>query len=204
MNSFWTTSIWRISMKNFSLLSNCSLLSFNWVLSLILRPTVSRSVRLGIKHPSGAYDQILITVRQLRIYWRGALYLWREDGFVDYNCCWPSPALSFSYPSPVGLATIFYCLRFETSLFVASYDSQGYGGGTRPHLHTGLTRSSPLIQESTAFYNFHAAEIEVTISNSSCYSVFPLPRNVCQISWQRFDSCKRIRCCRNRCQLTVA
>jgi hypothetical protein len=24
--------------------------------------------------------------------------------------------------------TIFYCLRFETSLFVASYDSHGYGG----------------------------------------------------------------------------
>jgi hypothetical protein len=47
---------------------------------------------------------------------------------------------------------IFYCLRFETpttwrarlcpkamgSLFVASYDSQGDGGGIRPRLHTGL------------------------------------------------------------------
>jgi hypothetical protein len=33
--------------------------------------------------------------------------------------------------------TIFYCLRFETSLFVASYDSQGYGGGIRSCLHTG-------------------------------------------------------------------
>jgi hypothetical protein len=32
---------------------------------------------------------------------------------------------SFSSPSPLGLATIFYCLTFETSLFVASYDSQG-------------------------------------------------------------------------------
>jgi hypothetical protein len=37
-----------------------------------------------------------------------------------------------------GLATVFYCLRFETSLFVASYDSQGHGGGIRPRLHTGL------------------------------------------------------------------
>jgi hypothetical protein len=45
---------------------------------------------------------------------------------------------SFSGPSPLGLATIFYCLRFETSLFVASYDSQGHGGGSRPRLHTGL------------------------------------------------------------------
>jgi hypothetical protein len=39
---------------------------------------------------------------------------------------------SFSGLSPAGLATIFYSLRFETSLFVASYDSQGYGGGIRP------------------------------------------------------------------------
>jgi hypothetical protein len=37
----------------------------------------------------------------------------------------------------LGLATIFYCLRFETSLFVASYDSQGHGGDIRPRLHTG-------------------------------------------------------------------
>jgi hypothetical protein len=35
----------------------------------------------------------------------------------------------------LGLVTIFYCLRFETSLFVASYDSQGHGGGIRPRLH---------------------------------------------------------------------
>jgi hypothetical protein len=47
-----------------------------------------------------------------------------------------SSAQSFLGPSPVGLATIFYCLKFETSLFVASYDSQGYGGGIRPRLHT--------------------------------------------------------------------
>jgi hypothetical protein len=37
----------------------------------------------------------------------------------------------------MGLVTIVYCLRFETCLFVASYDSQGYGGGIRPRLHTG-------------------------------------------------------------------
>jgi hypothetical protein len=39
--------------------------------------------------------------------------------------CWSLPAQSFSGPSPFELATIFCCLRFETSIFVASYDSQG-------------------------------------------------------------------------------
>jgi hypothetical protein len=66
--------------------------------------------------------------------------LWREDGSVVYNCCWPSPAQSFSGQSLVGLATLFYCLRVETSLFIASYyDLQGHGGGIRPRLHTGVT-----------------------------------------------------------------
>jgi hypothetical protein len=37
----------------------------------------------------------------------------------------------------LGLVTIFYCLRFETFLFIASYDSQGHGGGIRPRLHKG-------------------------------------------------------------------
>jgi hypothetical protein len=52
-------------------------------------------------------------------------------------CRWPLPAQSFSGSSFLGLATVFYCLRFETLLFVAFYDSQGHGGGIRPRLHTG-------------------------------------------------------------------
>jgi hypothetical protein len=42
----------------------------------------------------------------------------------------------------VGLVKIFYTLRFETSLFVVSYDSQSYGLDIRHHIYTGLFPNS--------------------------------------------------------------
>jgi hypothetical protein len=40
--------------------------------------------------------------------------LCQVKGSTIYNCCWSSPEHSFLGPSPAGLVTIFYCLRFET------------------------------------------------------------------------------------------
>jgi hypothetical protein len=98
--------------------------------------TGSQSVSLGVE------PQIFITVWQLRSWFVGCL-LWRENGSVFCICWWSLPAQSFSGLSPLGLATIFYCLRCKTSLFVASYDSQDHGGGIRPRLHTGSDLVTP-------------------------------------------------------------
>jgi hypothetical protein len=98
--------------------------------------TDSQSVSLGVEPNLWLMARFLLLFDSYGLVFVGRP-LWREDGSVFYNCCWTSPAQPFLGPSPIGLMAIFYCLRFETSLFVASYDSQGHGGGIWPHLHTG-------------------------------------------------------------------
>jgi hypothetical protein len=65
----------------------------------------------------------------------------------------------------VGLGTIFYCLRFETSLFVASYDSQGHGGGIGPRLHTEM---NPPPKSKSSQNQSHIATGGRSISKSWC------------------------------------
>jgi hypothetical protein len=61
---------------------------------------------------NGQSVSIFITAWQLRFFFVGRP-LWREDGSVFCIWCWPLPAQSFSGPSPLVFATIFYCLRFD-------------------------------------------------------------------------------------------
>jgi hypothetical protein len=105
--------------------ANRGLVCFQVQVQVTLRLTVSQLVSLGIEPPPGVHDQIFIAPRLLRSSFCWAPSLTR--GWVFYICCSPLPAQFLSGPSPMELATIFYCLTFETSLFVASYDSQGHG-----------------------------------------------------------------------------
>jgi hypothetical protein len=116
----------------------------------------------------GLQDQIFITARQLRVSWCGAPSL-TIGRICRLQLLLVSPAQSFSVPSPAGLMTVFYCHGFETppqtwrtrspylyhpgtgwpplysqalaSLFVASYDSQGYCGG----IESASTPGSPTL-----------------------------------------------------------
>jgi hypothetical protein len=64
------------------------------------------------------------------------------------------------------LATIFYCLRFETSHFVASYDSQGHGGGIRPRPHTSVSvwwMNNNILEDDSSTLKMEAAGSSKTL-----------------------------------------
>jgi hypothetical protein len=96
LNSFWTTSVWRISPKNLSLPVTDFSESEPYV------TTDGQSAGL-----SWNKAPILALLSDSCGFVDVGRSLWREDGSVVYNCCWSSPAQSFSSPSPVALVTIF-------------------------------------------------------------------------------------------------
>jgi hypothetical protein len=131
-----------------------------------LRPTVSRPVCLGVSGSHlEPMTRFLFSVWRLRVSWCVTPSLTRGRVCnLLYNCFWALPEQLLLGRSPAELTTIFYCLIWDSpnqkgqvsvfisprnrvtqlyprgalgSLFVASYDSQGCGGGILTRLHTG-------------------------------------------------------------------
>jgi hypothetical protein len=138
-----------------------------WMLYLVevkLQPTVSRQVCLGVGLPSGTHDQIFFCFENCGFLavWRP---LWSEDGSVvySYSWFWALPEQSLLGPSPTELRP-YFTVSFEgqiplfisrrnrvtqlypqalSSLFVASYDPQGYSGVILTHIYYGIVSSKP-------------------------------------------------------------
>jgi hypothetical protein len=141
----------------------CSLPSLQVEIGVNLRPAVSRPVCFGVELPSGAHDQISVFC-QFRVSWSEAPSLTR--GWVCNLLVHLLLGLARAFTlgsksrrthdhillshmrlqvpifiSPRNRVAQLYP-RVLGSLFVASYDSQGYGGGILTRLHKG--KNSPV------------------------------------------------------------
>jgi hypothetical protein len=134
--------LWRMTKEEFMFtpwpaLKDVYLTNKSVNLSLMLRPTVSQPVCLRIKHPSGAYDQIFITVRQLRVCWCGAFSLTR-GGVCRLHLLLSLVSAVILGSESHGIRDHILLSQIRDFLFVASNHSQGYLGDIRPRFHTGL------------------------------------------------------------------
>jgi hypothetical protein len=100
----------------------------------MLRPTVSRPVYLGAKHPSVTQDQTSLLSDNCGFVHVGRP-LWREDGSVFYNFCWSSLAQSFSVPVP----------RDTWPYFTVSGSRLPQPGGPEPRIYIPQEQGDPVI-----------------------------------------------------------
>jgi hypothetical protein len=106
----------------------------------MLRPTVSRPVCLRVKQQSGAYDQIFVTVRQLRVFSCGPLSLTRER-VCRFSCCW-SRQRSHSWV-PVQRDFLPY--------FTLSDSRLPQTGGQGSRIYIAQEQGGPVIPPGTGF-----------------------------------------------------
>jgi hypothetical protein len=144
----------------------------NKKVKVILRPTVNRSVRLGVRHPFGTRDQFLflfeIFFRELRVCYFVMTSLTRGQVSVSLGSqsrrTQGQILLSqfLRLPQPWGSGPRILSRRNRAaqlypralgSRSFACYDSQGYGGGILSRLHTGNADKGCFIADDDYYEN---------------------------------------------------